>query len=397
MRRLTQFSELKAIGLMALALLVVQTVQGVGTINGQYKSITASGPNLVALDLNNDIYRSSDGGANFTLQQDTSLLFDDADENFTKLEALGSTVIAVGIDGLTLRSTNNGATWTQVSSPSVLGSLYGLAAKSKSPDPNEWIAVGGDDSAGVVFSSVNNGQNWTLAATLSDISLQDAIWTGNRWLACGMDEFSFEGVVYASTNGSNWTPSTVPTGTAPLRAMTTDTNGVVLAVGERGQILRSTDDGLTFTAVATQFAGGFDFEAVIADSSGAFFVGGAEKLILRIDGTNATILVPNAAAAPPVLDFVLINDVATATGSFPTVASRTAPLSVSIALGGSLDFVLSVEESLVGKNYFIETATDLTANDWTPVSGAAIRGNGATISFEVSEDVADRFWRVVEF
>lgn len=397
MRQLIRFFDSKAVSLAAIALLVVQVVHGVGTIDGQFKSITASGPNLVALDFNNDIYTSDDGGGTFTLRQDTSSLFGETDENFTELEALGATVIAVGIDGLTLRSTDDGETWAQASSPTVLGSLFGLAARTRSSSPNEWISVGGDDSAGVILRSTDDGQNWTEAATIDDISLQDAIWTGNRWLVAGMDEFFFEGVVYASEDGTNWDASTVPTATDPLHAMATDGNGVVLAVGERGQVLRSTDDGVSFSAIATEFSDGLDFNAVIADSSGTFFVGGDEKIILQIDGTNATTLVPNAETAPPVLDFVLIDDVATATGSFPTAAARTIPFSVSIAPGGSRDLLLSIEESLIGKSYFIETTTDLIANDWTLVSGPAINGTGANITFEVSQDVPKRFWRVVEF
>jgi hypothetical protein len=63
-----------------------------------------------------------------------------------------------------------------------------------------------------------------------------------------------------------------------------------------------------------------------------------------------------------------------------------------------LDYVLTIEETLLGKSYRVETTTDLTADDWALVPGSVpVLGNGGAISFDVAEDTPRRFWRVVEF
>lgn len=396
MKRLLKACATKESCLIAVALLVAHISWGVSTIGGEYKSMTVGQANLVALDFSNDLYISSDEGATFTFSASTASVIDGTNENFTELEAFGSTVIAVGVDGLILRSDDDGISWAQANAPFVFGSLYGLAARAQSPD-NEWLAVGGNDENGAILRSLDDGENWAVVETLSDISLRDAVWTGNRWLVCGMDEFFFEGVIYNSTNGTTWQTSTLSAGVNPLRALASDGSGVVLAVGEQGQILRSTDDGLNFSEIASQYKGGVDFQAVIVDSSGTFFVGGDEKLIIEIDGSTATTLVPNAETAPTVLDFVLIDDEAVAIGSFPASTARTVPFTVSIAPGGSLDFILFVEETLAGRTYYVETTTDLASGSWTLVSGSTSNGTGASLSFEVSRDEPARFWRIVEF
>jgi photosystem II stability/assembly factor-like uncharacterized protein len=373
---------------------VVTGNASVSTISGDYKSATLSGSRILAIDFGDDLYTSDDDGGSFQLRQDTAALFGGVNEEFESVEALGSTALAVGEDGLILRSDDGGLNWSQATAPALLGSLYAAAGRSDGTNPNIWLAVGDDGLDGSIYKSTDDGLNWSVASVETGMLIQDVIWTGSRWLFCGSDDF-FNGVVYSSPDGSTWTASTVPSG-AGLLALATDGNGVVLAVGQSGRILRSTDDGLTFAELPTSSSGTNDFNAVIVDSNGDFYVGGDEKLILQISGTTDTILVPATPDASPVLDFILVDDAPVAIGEL-TVATRTIPFTLTIAEGGAEDFILTVSQTLEGKSYYVETTDDLTANDWTVVPGTSVAGTGNAMTFEVSEDVDQRFWRVVEF
>jgi photosystem II stability/assembly factor-like uncharacterized protein len=365
---------------------------GVGTIADDYKAVTVSATNLVALDFNSDLYVSSDEGVTFTLQETTTEVFED-------VTGLGSTAIAVGIDALVLRSVNDGVSWSSATSPVLNGSLVAVAGHTDGSNPNQWLAVGDDGFDGYVYRSLDDGAVWTQAASFSFELLAGVTWTGSQWLVCGRDDFANTGLVKYSTDGVTWSESSVPSDSQPLLAMASDGAGNVLAVGELGEVLRSTDGGLSFTRVATEFNGGGDLNAVIVDSSGDFFVGGDEKLIFKLSGSSVVTIVPATGDAAPVLDFILIDDVVVAVGSFYAADTRTEPFSVTIALGGSADFVLSVSESLVGKAYYVESTTDLTQveDTWAIVTGTSVSGTGGLLTFDVSEDEVKRFWRVVEF
>lgn len=381
--------------MLTLGLLLSCRLEAVTTIYGEYESLAASGSTIVALDSHSDIYTSDDDGVSFTLREQTV-------EMYEAVAALGATAIAVGIDGLILRAPDSGVTWSAATSPSLFGSLYGVAGRTDGVNANVWVAVGdatvGGSLAGFIYRSSDDGLSWSVAETLEDISLQDVVWTGNRWLACGRSESFFnEGSVYSSTDGLTWSASTLPFDAAPLLALATDGNGTVIAVGENGAILRSTDDGLNFVGIAPEYQDGGDFNAVIADSSGTFYVGGDEQLILEIDGTTATTASSAVASADTVRDFVLINDVPAAVGGFSAPVARTIPFEVSLSVGGTLDYVLTVEQTLVGKTYNVETTDNLTADDWEIITGTSTSGTGGQVTFDVAENGLQRFWRIVEF
>ncbi|MGZ0656730.1 WD40/YVTN/BNR-like repeat-containing protein [Coraliomargarita sp. W4R72] len=378
----------------AATLLVVgaQALSAVGTIADSYKAVTWSGSNLVALDFNSDLYTSADDGASFTLRGTTT-------ESFEDVSGLGSTAIAVGIDALILRSANDGVTWSSAVSPVLNGSLLAVAGRSDGVNPNQWLAVGDDGFDGYVYRSQDDGAVWTQSASFGFELLAGVTWTGSQWLVCGRDDFSNTGLVKYSADGVTWTASSVPSDSQPLLAMASDGAGDILAVGELGEVLRSTDGGLNFTRISSPFNGSGDLRAVVVDSSGDFYVGGDEKLILKVIGSSISTVVPATSDAAPVLDLVLINDQAVAVGSFFAADTRTLPFAVTIATGGGEDLVLTVAESLLGKSYYVETTTDLTQveDSWAVVSGSSVLGTGGALTFDVSEDEAQRFWRVVEF
>jgi photosystem II stability/assembly factor-like uncharacterized protein len=364
----------------------------VGSIADDYKSATVSGSRIVALDFGNDLFTSDDDGGSFQLRQDTSLLLNITNETFESVEAFGSTVIAVGEDGLILRSTDSGNSWLQAATtPSIQGSLSAAAARSDGVNPNIWLAVGNDNEGGTFHLSNDDGENWTIVSTKAGTIIEDVIWTGSRWLYCGSDD-SFFGVVFSSTDGIIWTRSNLPPGDS-LLALATDGNGVVMAVGFSGRVIRSTDDGLNFSELPPQTV---DLYSLVVDSAGDFYVGGDQRLIVKISGTTQTTVVPATTSASPILDFVLIDGTPVAVGSF-SVSVRTIPLTLEISAGGTKDYVLTVSQSLTGKSYWVETTTDLTADDWAIISGTPVPGTGSVLTFDVDENGDRRFWRVVEF
>lgn len=373
-----------------LALGCVSAVQAVSTLDGNYQSVVVSDGDLVALDFQSRLYTSDDDGASFVLRKT-------ADDSFHALGALGMTTIAVGVDGLILRAPDAGITWSDATAPEIFGALYAVAGRSAGANPNEWLAVGDDGFDGHVYRSTDDGVNWSSAALVANANFRDVIWTGNRWLACGSDSFLYHGLVYTSTDGTNWSAASVPAGLSALNSLASDGAGTVLAVGEHGRVLRSTDDGLTFVAIAPELLTGGDFTTVIADDAGSFYIGGDHKHLVQVDGSTASTLVPQAASSPTVSDLVWINGELTAVGAFPAAGARTIALELQMSVGGTLDYILSIEQALHGKTYYVETTTDLTADDWSLVPNSALTGNGAQLSFDVAADGVKRFWRIIEF
>lgn len=376
------------LSLLSVCSLALSGLQASTPVPGDYSSIVVSGSNLIALDFDSDIYTSSDSGSSFTLSETTTDIFE-------SLQAFGSTVIAVGEDGLILRSGDNGANWSSATTPTIFGSLNAAAARDASPSANVWLAVGFDGFDAPVFRSTNDGVNWSETSTLTSVDLEDVIWTGARWVVAGSDDLGLDGVVYHSNDGVSWTLSTLPASVSPLKALATDGSGVVLAAGENGELLRSTDDGLSFAALASGVSE--DLNALAVDSSGVFYVGGVERVFLEIAGSSVTSLVPPTAGGATILDIVLIADAPSIVGAFDGIAVRTIPFEVLITAEGTEDFRLTIEEALDGKVYHVESQSDLTSGTWTDVPNKSAIGTGGQIFFDVSLSGTQLFWRVVEF
>ena len=379
--------------LSLFACLSVFAQSGVSTLNGDFSAVTVSGARIIALDLDGkELLISDDNGASFQSQ----LIMEDA---YHDLAAVGATVVAVGIDGWILRSTDAGSTWSSATAASLANGLNSVAGRTDGSNPNQWLAVGDDGFDGAIFRSTDDAANWSqVAVVLDDIVLSDVIWTGNRWLACGRDNSfdsfdSFEtGIVYSSTDGLNWSASTVPV-SRPLLAMAHDSSGVVLAVGEQGELLRSTDDGLTFVALSySGFSGDW---AAVTYLNGSFFVGGDEKSILEVVGTTASTSVPAASSANSVQQLVVVGSSLFAVGAFEGVIERTVPLDLILTIEGTQDYRLTITETLAAKTYYLETSVDL--ENWDIVENSSRLGTGSATFYDVPENGTKRFWRANEF
>lgn len=365
---------------------VAVQVEAVSTVNADLSSVTVAGSRLVGLqESGKELLTSDDSGASFQSRHTMS-------DVFASVDALGTTVVAVGTDGLVLRSVDSGGTWASATAPSLAEGLYAAAGRSDGVNPNVWLAVGDDGFDGSIYRSADNALNWAEVAVLSDSLLRDVIWTGTRWLVCGSDGFD-GAVAYSSTDGDSWTASTLPDESAPLLAMAHDGAGVVLAVGESGQILRSTDDGLNFSVLTSELISG-DFYTVIYLNE-EFYLGGDEKTVFQVTGTSVSVVVPKVSQGTPVRALVVLDGAVVAAGEFESAVQRTVPLDLILSVEGTADYRLTVSQALTNKTYFLEESIDLI--NWGLVEDSAIVGTGAATFFDVSEDGTQRFWRVAEF
>lgn len=367
-------------------------------INENFRALTLSGSRIVGLDYGGRVWGSDDGGATFS---DLNVVLGDTMDIYYALSAVGDTVIAVGTDGLIARSTDRGDQWTQPGNAEdpqyVFGDFKALSGRAGgNPGLNQWIVAGDDGDHGVVFSSDDDGGDWTKAVRIGGVDFAGATWSGSVRIVCGKD-FLYEGVIYRSVDGTNWVSVVLPLGTLPLLALAADGNGSVLAVGEGGIILHSSDHGLTFQQISGSVSE--DLHAVVAIGEAAFLIGGEGKSLFRAGISELTetmeveVIKEPAGGAPPV-ETLLATDSEILLGGAFSAGPRNQPFQLQLEVT-SIGYRLTVNEALSGKAYSLETST--TLQDWSSVSGSAQGGLDAPLEWNQPKDGTRRFWRVTEF
>ena len=182
-----------------------------------------------------------------------------------------TTGVAVGADGLVMRTSDAGSTWTTASAPTrtILNAIDMVDAA------NGW-AVGG---AGIVLRTRNGGVTWTKQSTptrarLTSVHFLD---TATGWAA------GESGTVLRTTNaGATWTLQSAPT-TAQVGGVRLTGSSMGWVVGGAGTILRATVVGRSpFGSVAGRVT-----DAVTgAPVSGAkVYIGGRPTTPSAVDGS----------------------------------------------------------------------------------------------------------------
>lgn len=365
-----------------------QSIQTVST-DENFRSLVETTSRVLGLDDSNDVLVSLDSGASFSA---LSTLSTDPIDIYYSMAAIGDTVVAVGTDGLIARSANEGTSWTaSVNTDFISGDLRTVSGQSNSP--NVWLAAGGDLNDGVILMSSDDGATWAESTSIADLGFSGSVWTGSAWLVCGLDELLFEGVMYRSTDGSVWSAVTLPTLTEPLLGLAADGAGNVVAVGERGTVLYSSDHGESFVQLG---AGLLDEDLIVAVATGVnqFVIGGSGKSLLQTQGTSLSILRDPIGGAPDVEALLLTGSSVLVGGSFSSAVERTIPLDLGISVNES-GFRLAIGEGLPGKVYTLQTSTDL--NTWNAVEDSSLIGTGGLLEWIETTDGPKRFWRVEEF
>ncbi|MCA0389024.1 MAG: T9SS type A sorting domain-containing protein [Bacteroidetes bacterium] len=246
------------------------------------------------------VYRSTDGGLNWSLLVDT---FGSTFGTASAIHALSDTEVIIGTTlGKITRATSS-SSWdpsllftiesnSTVNSVSFNGSK-GIATSwggvAWSSDGGATWANSSDDvfdfngaiflssSDAVAFTGIEQikfssdaGQAWSNIATSGSLALTNAAsnLSGNGII------LGSSGIQYNTINsGENWTKSSTSISSGTLRSITCNGSNI-LATGDNGQVIRSTNGGTSFTSATV--AGGITIQDIkFTNSTTAYLVAGA--------------------------------------------------------------------------------------------------------------------------
>lgn len=266
----------------ALAAFALVSVARGSVVQGNFNALTRSGTSLVGITSAGDIKRSTDSGATFTTVRASS------SPALNNLNSSGATVIAVGDSGLIARSADSGAAWSDltIASAPAIGPLKDVA----SSNGTFWVTVG-QNNAGKLAAEWSNdgGANWSAATSIPNVSgtLKAIIYDAgaSRWCAVGTDGI-FNGttltegaIILTSADGKTWTSVTPPSGATALNDIASDGAGNLLAVGDAGSLLISSNGGQAFAVQSGSGAVSENLTSVVYSSTGGGFTAGGQDLV----------------------------------------------------------------------------------------------------------------------
>ena len=192
------------------------------------------------------------------------------------------------------RSTDGGATWTSLAAqPAITGQIRGCDTVGTTA-----LLVGANDQH---LYSTDSGASYTVATSSYRDQSEIAAWTGDHFVTVGDD-----GSIRRSTDGG--TTITRPTsGTAfDLYDVETFGSGVALAVGEGGTIRRSTDGGASWSGSTS--GTGASLTSIDRDPDGtAVYAVGATGTVLRSLDEGATWSTTSAPGGVTLWDVVTLS------------------------------------------------------------------------------------------
>lgn len=207
------------------------------------KEIQFNDPEILLVGDENNLYRSTNYGLNWDiLNFSSSAPPDNITNSMYSVDRIANTIVITGFSGLIYKSTDNGNTWSTITTSKHNNYLSGIYANSASRK----IWVIGDAGPNSVLYSSDFGDTWStnfggaLTGNYRDIDFLN----DNTGYICGEG-----GSILKTTNaGVNWI--TIPSITiqAANAIVAVDSN-VVLAGCNNGVYLRSTNSGLNFSLI----------------------------------------------------------------------------------------------------------------------------------------------------
>ncbi|MGB3809658.1 MAG: YCF48-related protein [Parvibaculum sp.] len=178
----------------------------------------------------------------------------------------GKRLVAVGQFGHVIYSDDGGATWVQAKSVPTqvtLTSVYFV---------NDKIGyAGGHDST--VLRTDDGGENWTLAYHNAESQAPImSVYFENENHGFAMGAFSF--VIETEDGGKNWHQRSLVEGSqedSHLNKVFATKQGTILVAAEFGKVYRSTDQGKTFSEIATGYEGSFWGGLALNDGSALIY------------------------------------------------------------------------------------------------------------------------------
>lgn len=213
-------------------------------VNGWWPSGSAAGWRT---DGSGGIYFSVDGGKRwYSTAVDSYTLDGIVDVSFEST----TTGFLVTRPGRIWKTTDSGGSWSQSSrSPAVTtgNNSHRLTSVVKVPGGRGFAAGGSGSDLAVVFRTTSSGTSWS-STWLSGKGFLNDIWTNDGVAVWAVGE---KGTILRSLNGGDsWsTRGTTAAGGASLKSVEVLPSGIGYAAG-RDKVLRTTDNGSTWTSVA---------------------------------------------------------------------------------------------------------------------------------------------------
>ena len=244
------------------------------TLSSQYESTNGFKTSVTFVIVGDSglILSSSDNGA--TWDNMTS----GVSTNLASVAYGGGTFVVGGNSGVILTSTNastwisetsGGNSWSAVSdgvSDNLSGTAYG----------NDLHVISG--VSGTILTSSDNGSSWTSQTSGTSEVIWDVTYYNNIFVSV-----SDNGLIYTSGDGTTWTSRTSGT-SSPLRGVTYG-NSTFVAVGNAGKIYTS-PDGTTWTSSTSGTSNAF--QQVVYGNSTFVAVGSSGTIYTSGDGTTWT-------------------------------------------------------------------------------------------------------------
>ena len=369
----TSFLRLLAVLGLALGLISQAAAQGVA-LDAPLVGLVRSGTDLVGLNASGALLRSINGGATFAEIRPA-----DTPRALYALAASGSTVLAMGDAGNFVRSTSGGAAYTALgnsSAPAFVGDIRALAHGN-----SLWVAAGKNGTQITALFSTDDGITWSAAtfATAQAGALTGVTWTGTQWVAVGGNGSA--GFYLTSVNGSTWT---TPVSTAyPLNAVASDGAGKLLIAGDAGTLLYSDNDAVSFAEVGGGSAGignlvSENLRSVLFLSGTAparWVASGDSGALLTFDlGVSSSVATLTNTPAAPGLSLTALAPGATTGAYYFAYPSSHGAISLRI-ISDAGQLVITLAGARPGVSYYLETSTTLAS--WSAVSGSTLTYDGA--------------------
>ncbi|MDU9393934.1 WD40/YVTN/BNR-like repeat-containing protein [Pseudomonas sp. zfem002] len=196
----------------------------------------------------------------------------------------GERVVTVGDHGVVLLSDDKGNSYRQARAVPVSSTLTGVSFS----DASHGWAVG---HWGAILASTDGGDSWQVQRLTPDEDrplFAVHFFDERRGVAVGLWSL----VLTTEDGGATWSERKLPAPAGASRAdlnlmsLFVDGHGALYATAERGQLLRSDDQGQTWRYLDTGYEGTFWTGAVLAD--GSLLLGGQRGSLWRgtADGTD---------------------------------------------------------------------------------------------------------------
>ena len=214
-----------------------------------------------------------------------SLISDDKGEFIEQIFVTSDNSLLLIDAGKLFKSTDNGASGTLISTPGL-----GSAGKIKAHPSGDLYLTGFFSS--VLLKSTDNGSTWSQVSTNlpSNVDLWDLEITPNgKFYASMFSMFSGPGPnggVWVSDNGESWTLETDFLNNQNVREIGIIDDNILLAGTDfpNGNIFLSTDAGKSWEAVSNPKSGPNSIRSILTAKDGKIYIGSTSGLLFSEDG-----------------------------------------------------------------------------------------------------------------